>query len=114
PQAGDHPCSIPRDQLRHTKEELANLVNRIERHSKCMPGYCQVKRKSGNGEETHTACRFDFPMNVRDEPGIGFDSKGRVRFEPRRNDPLMNTHIPAAILAWRANLDFRPVLSKEA
>ncbi|KAF8196251.1 hypothetical protein K438DRAFT_1418932, partial [Mycena galopus ATCC 62051] len=36
------------------------------------------------------------------------------RFEPRRNDPLMNNYNPAMILAWRANIDIKPVLSKDA
>jgi hypothetical protein len=49
-----------------------------------------------------------------DAASIGHDSKHRVRFEPRRNDPLMNNYNPAMILAWRANIDIKPVLSKDA
>jgi hypothetical protein len=46
--------------------------------------------------------------------GIGHDSKTRVRFEPRRNDPLLNNYNAAMILAWRANIDIKPVMSKDA
>lgn len=49
-------------------------------------------------------------MPLREEPGIALDSKRRVRFEPRRNDRFLNTHNRAAFLAWRANVDFKPVL----
>ncbi|KAF8472178.1 hypothetical protein DFH94DRAFT_684627 [Russula ochroleuca] len=41
-------------------------------------------------------------------------SKGRVRFEPEHNDRLMNPYNVAMILGWRANIDLKPVLSKEA
>lgn len=45
PLIGGHPCSLSRDGLRNTKQELADLLNWTERHTKCMPGYCLVKRK---------------------------------------------------------------------
>ena len=79
-----------------------------------MPGYCLVKRKVPGCEEPQVLCRFDYPMPLRQEAQVGVDSKGRVRFEPRRNDRLMNPYNPAMILAWRANIDLKPVLSKDA
>lgn len=116
PFIGPHPAAKERDTCRNTKEELAEMVNRVERHTKCMPGYCQVKRKvtGANGPEMKTFCRFDYPMECRAEPGVGFDSKKRVRFEPRRNDRLMNAHSPVMILGWRANIDLKPVMSIDA
>ncbi|KAJ7139662.1 hypothetical protein C8R44DRAFT_556634, partial [Mycena epipterygia] len=59
-------------------------------------------------------CRFDYPMECQAEAGVGYDSKNRVRFEPARNDPLLNTYNPAMILAWRANIDVKPVMSTDA
>jgi hypothetical protein len=79
-----------------------------------MPGYCLVKRRVPGRDEPQVFCRFDYPMPLREEAGVGVDSKGRVRFEPRRNDRLMNPHNPAMILGWRANIDLKPVLSKDA
>lgn len=114
PLLGQHPCSIPYDELQGTKSELAELLNWVERHRKCMPGYCQVKRKVPGSSTPQLVCRFDYPMNCRETAGLGFDSKGRVRFEPRRNDPLLNTHNRAMIFAWRANVDIKPVLSESA
>ena len=32
----------------------------------------------------------------------------------RRNDELLNSYNPTFILGWRANIDFRPVINKEA
>ncbi|KAE9392369.1 hypothetical protein BT96DRAFT_944723 [Gymnopus androsaceus JB14] len=79
-----------------------------------MPGYCQVKRKVPSQTEPIMICRFDYPMDLRDTPAIGLDSKRRPRFEPCRNDPIMNTYNPALILAWQANINLKPILSKDA
>jgi hypothetical protein len=114
PLIGEHPCSLPRAGLQNTKQELADLLNWTERHTKCMPGYCLVKRRVPGHNDPQILCRFDYPMPLRQDAAVGEDSKGRVRFEPMRNDHLMNPYNVAMILGWRANIDVKPVLSKEA
>ena len=114
PLLGEHPCSLERNTIQNTKQELADLVNWTERHTKCMPGYCLVKRKVPGHNEPQVFCRFDYPMTLRQEAGLGVDSKGHTRFEPQRNDRLMNPYNPAMILGWRANIDLKPVLSKKS
>lgn len=111
---GAHPCSLRLEELQHTKQELGDLINWVERHIRCMPGYCQVYRKNPTSGKKEATCRFDYPIPCRERAGMGFDSKGRVRFEPRRNDPLLNSHNRAMIMAWRANIDIKPVLSEQA
>lgn len=114
PLLGEHPCSLKQDTLKNIKQELADLLNWTERHTKCMPGYCLIKRGVPGRDEPQVCCQFDYPMPLREEAGVGVDSKGQVRFEPRRNDRLMNPYNPAMILGWRANIDLKPVLSKDA
>ena len=114
PLMGQHPCRLPNNSLQDTKEELSELLNWVERHKICRPGYCQVKRNVPGHDEPQTFCRFDFPMTPSDEATVGLDSKRRPRFEPKRNDPLLNNFNVAMILAWRANIDVKPVLSKDA
>jgi ATP-dependent DNA helicase PIF1 len=114
PLIGDHPSSLERHTVLNTKEELADLLNWTERHTKCTPGYCLVKRTVPGVHDPQLLCRFDYPMSVRANPGVGLDSRNRVRFEPARNDPLLNSYNPAMIVGWRANLDIKPILSKEA
>jgi hypothetical protein len=114
PLVGAHPCNKDRAAMQHTREELADLLNWVERHTKCSPGYCQIKRKIPGQEEPQLCCRFDYPFQCRADAGVGFDSKRRVRFEPERNDPLLNPYNPAMILAWRANIDVKPVMSTDA
>ncbi|KAK6972288.1 hypothetical protein R3P38DRAFT_2485351, partial [Favolaschia claudopus] len=93
-----HPCNKDRADMRHTKGELSELLNWVERHTRCSPGYCQIKRRLPGQREPQLMCRFDYPMTCREEAGVGFDSKKRIRFEPRRNDPLLNTYSQAMIL----------------
>lgn len=114
PLIGVHPCNRERSTLQNNKAELAEILNWVERHTKCMPGYCQVKRSVPGQTEKQTFCRFDYPMPHRDESGVGLDSKHRPRFEPKRNDRLLNTHNVPMILGWRANIDIKPVMSTEA
>src|ERR1700761_5174213 len=92
PLVGRHPCSLDRDSAQNTKTELAELLNWVERHTKCLPGYCQVKRKVPGQQEPRLVCRFDYPMPLGATPVVGCDSKQRIRFEPRRNDPLLNNY----------------------
>ena len=114
PLLGEHPCNLSRDGLQNTKQELADLLNWTERHTKCMPGYCLVKRRVPGHNDPQVLCRFDYPMSLRQEADVRADSKGRLRFEPQRNDRLMNPYNVPMILGWRANIDLKPVLSKEA
>ncbi len=114
PRFGTHPCSRLYSDLAGTKAELAELLNWVQRHTECKPGYCEVKRKIPGTSTTQTACRFDYPFECADRAKMGLDSKGRVRFEPRRNDPVLNAHNRAMIFTWNANTDIKPVISKDA
>ncbi|KAJ7759978.1 hypothetical protein B0H16DRAFT_1273453, partial [Mycena metata] len=94
-----------------TKLELAEMLNRLQRHTKCTPSYCQRKKK----DTGDVFCRFGFPKENREEtkfakePGRDF-----AELHTRRNDPILNSFNPALILSWRANIDFRPVINREA
>lgn len=37
-----------------------------------------------------------------------------LQFHSRRNDEILNSFNTGFILGWRANIDFRPVINKEA
>ncbi|KAJ7048026.1 hypothetical protein C8F01DRAFT_969230, partial [Mycena amicta] len=88
-----------------TKLELAQLLNRFQRHTKCSPGYCLRKDKA-TGKEY---CRFHFPKPLRETAGLHTEpGQAHPELHPKRNDELLNAHHIAMILGWRANLDFRP------
>ncbi|KAJ7580689.1 hypothetical protein C8J56DRAFT_794972, partial [Mycena floridula] len=60
------------------------------------------------------SCRFDYPFECCTQAGIGQNSRKQVPFNAQRNDPLLKTYNPAVILAWHANIDLKPVMSKDA
>ncbi|KAL1749918.1 hypothetical protein FB107DRAFT_175007, partial [Schizophyllum commune] len=106
-----HPCSKDLSTMSRTKEELTTLLNWVQRHRKCQPGYCQVLRKIPGTDQREAVCRFDYPMKLRQDAAVAFDSKNRPRFEPTRNDDILNKYNIVVILSWLANIDFTPVLS---
>ncbi|XP_052129235.1 uncharacterized protein LOC113212961 [Frankliniella occidentalis] len=112
PNSAEHPCRkrtsdvAPEDRERH----LGEILNRVQRHTRCSEGYCLRRKRPGQPLE----CRFKFPFPLSDETQIVFDDKGEPQFVPRRNDPLLNGHIIPAILAWIGNMDGKPILSKQA
>jgi len=64
PLLGEHPCSLPRDNLQNTKQELVDLLNWTKWHTKCMAGYCLVKRKVPGHTEPQVFCQFDYPISL--------------------------------------------------
>src|ERR1700683_3438282 len=111
PPAGIHPSAQMFNTLQDTKKELAEMLNRLQCHTKCAPGYCERKKKD-TGE---IFCRFGYPKQCRDQSELSRDP-GREFSEPntRRNDYILNSYNSTFILGWRANIDFRPVINKDA
>ena len=114
PLMGLHLCHRPNDALQDTKEELAKLLNWVEQHKICRSGYCQVKHKVPGHDQPQLFCRFNFSMNPSEDPNVGLDSKQHPWFEPKQNDPLLNSFNVSMILAWQTNINVKPVLSKDA
>jgi len=111
PPARIHPYAQLFNTLQDTKKELAEMLNRLQHHTKCAPGYCEWKKK-GSGE---IFCRFGYPKTCRDHSELSKDpGRDFVELNTRRNDEILNSYNATFILGWRANIDFRPVISKDA
>ena len=111
PPAGIHPSAQMFNTLQDTKKELAEMLNRLQRHTKCAPGYCERKKKA-TGE---IFCRFGYPKPCRDHSELSKDpGRDFMELNTRRNDEILNSYNATFILGWRANIDFRPVINKEA
>lgn len=67
----------------------------------CMSRYCLVKRKIPGHQEPQAMCRFDQPMQLRQDAGIRLDNKRRCKSKLRRNDSLMNSFNTPMILGWQ-------------
>jgi ATP-dependent DNA helicase PIF1 len=110
PPAPVHPSSRQFTTLSDNQQELVELINRVQRHAKCS-SYC-LRRDKITKEEV---CRFRFPQDLRDLTElVQKEGESLPEFLTKRNDPLLNSYNPTWILGWRANMDFRPVLSPHA
>ncbi|KAK3926427.1 ATP-dependent DNA helicase [Frankliniella fusca] len=108
PPATVHPCRKFLSEIDDKERDLAELLNKVQRHTKCTEGYC-LRRKNGKLQ-----CRFKFPIDLLEESRIIIDEKMEVQYLTARNDPLLNKFNPYIVQSWRANIDISPVLSKRA
>jgi hypothetical protein len=91
PPAAIHPSARLFSTLEDTKLELAQMLNRLQRHTKCTAGYCE-RRKKNTGE---IFCRFGFPKECREETKFAKeDGREFPELHTRRNDPILNSFNP--------------------
>ena len=103
-----HPCKVPFDAVEDWDIDYESLINCVERHTVCSRHYCLGKKRGS----TEAECRFGFPKELTSETTVTVkrDDRGSrtsVTAEPRRNDPLLNTHNRSILQTWRANVDFQ-------
>ncbi|KAK3923346.1 ATP-dependent DNA helicase [Frankliniella fusca] len=100
-----HPCSKNVSDIQDSLEDLAELVNRVQRHT-CSKTYC-LKR----GKRIVNDCRFGFPKDLEESSQIIENDNGLdIVFE--RNDQLVNNYNPWVLQTWRSNIDFSPIISE--
>ena len=111
-----HPCTIrltDAPELSLT-EDYINLVNTVQRHTRCSPAYC-IKQKQNQQQPT---CRFGYPKECTDKTDITFEhlSNGDLRatLSTKRNDPRLNSHDHLMLQNWRANVDFQVIIDMTA
>lgn len=114
-----HPCKreindIGIDDL---AADYADLINCVQRHTKCSTAYCLRKK---NDEEQY--CRFNFPFEECDKTFIDFEEinskKYGIQYRPKiilkRNDTRVNRHQRLQLQTWRANCDIQPIVDFNA
>ena len=112
PKANVHPSARDPLDMEYTRRELAQLLNRVQRHGKCT-SYC-LRRPKGAPEDTDLVCRFRYPQECSENTTIKLDDRGHLKIFPKRNDSLLNLHNATQILGWQANVDFSPITSIHA
>lgn len=112
PKSPTHPCAKNPLTLNYTIRELAQMLNRVQRHTKCT-SYC-LRRPKGSPKDAPLVCRFKYPKEIQESSTVARDECGFVQFLTQRNDELLNLYNPLFILGWRANVDFTPITSPEA
>ena len=105
-----HPCRTSYQNIEDFEVDLAQVLLKVQMHSRCSPDYCYKMNKS----KTQRECRFKFPRQMQDKSSIEKNENGNLEFKPRRNDPRLNKFNKLIIQLWRANIDIAPVISKRA
>ncbi|KAK3932948.1 Nucleoprotein [Frankliniella fusca] len=62
--------------------DLAEILNRVQRHTICSKQYCIRQSK----KDKTMKCRFKFPQDYQEEAKLTFDEQQNVEFLPKRND----------------------------
>lgn len=105
-----HPSSIRFNEVIHPNQDMAQLLDKVQKHSHNR--FSCMRKKPGSNREF---CRFNFPHEMREAPELLQDpNNNRFTFFPRRNDPYLNKFNISIMRSWRANLDISPVTSKQA
>ena len=109
----NHPCTRNPLQVSDAEQDYADLVNTVERHTKCNAAYCLRKKKG----KSHSQCRFEYPRPLKSETTIEFQELPTKRIYAKvitkRNDPLINTHNKSLSQYWRANVDVQTIVDIE-
>jgi hypothetical protein len=99
----------PHDRSREeTTQELTQLLNFCQRHTRCGP---TCLRQEGTEDEY---CRFNFPFSLTRQTSVRVHPDDTICVTLARNDELMNCYgdneglIP---LSWRANCDCKLIVS---
>ncbi|KAK3923264.1 ATP-dependent DNA helicase [Frankliniella fusca] len=101
-----HPCRITYNAIANFEEDLAQLLHKVQRHTKCGPqSPCWKKGK----------CRFNFPKPLQQDASLQKEEgTDEWEFMPACNDSHLNKYNKFIIQLWRANMDIAPVISKKA
>ncbi|KAE8743709.1 hypothetical protein FOCC_FOCC009660 [Frankliniella occidentalis] len=108
--SGVHPCQIKLSSVKDHFEDLATLVNTVQRHTVCKTTYC-LRKKSPNSKEK---CRFSFPRPMTSKTKLVMDGTLVKDIIFKRNDPLLNKYNSWMLETWRANIDVTPDVNTDS
>ena len=109
-----HPCTIPIVEFSDSDRDYCDLVNTVQRHTRCSAAYCLRKK----GPLKEPKCRFDYPRVLQAECTLTFeklpDNIIRTILTTKRNDPCVNTHNRLMLHNWSANVDVQVIVDVNA
>ena len=98
--------------------DYANLVNTVQRHTRCSINYCLKHKQNESGVQ----CRFNFPFDLCNNTRLEFEkvntkdksTQYKAKIVTKRNDPRLNNHQPIQLKGWRANCDIQIIIDHHA
>lgn len=107
-----HPSAHSSQEITFHFKDLAQLLNRVQRHTKCT-AYC-LRRPKGSPPDTPLVCRFKFPKELGTDLRLVVNPNGNKQLITPRNDTHLNSYNPVTALGWRANSDISPCTDPRA
>ena len=108
-----HPSAQNPLDVSDIEQDYNDLVNTVERHTKCNAAYC-LRKKTGQNQ---LQCRFNYPRPIQLQTTIEFEEltnkRIRAKVATKRNDPLINSHNKSLLQYWRANVDVQTIVDIE-
>ncbi|XP_034239367.1 uncharacterized protein LOC117644210 [Thrips palmi] len=102
-----HPCAMRLSDVTNLQEDLSQLINRVQRHTKCSEKTCKTK----NGKKL-TKCKYNFPFELNETSRLIIEDGEITDMIFKRNDPLINKLNKWLIQSWRANIDISPIYNE--
>lgn len=87
-------------------QDYANLLNCIQRHTKCYPSSCLHKKV------LLLFPAMDFNRDFNPTSSLIIDYSGQKKYVPIRNDDRLNVHKSDMLYIWRVNINFQMILSQ--
>ncbi|CAG8693782.1 19014_t:CDS:1 [Cetraspora pellucida] len=103
-----HPCQKSSEELCDDIHDYVELINKLQRHTRCSSSYCLRVNKDGQQQ-----CRFGYPKDNIDHTLI-CDNNGHPELLTARNNPYINSHNQLQLQGWHANVDLKPILNIHA
>jgi hypothetical protein len=82
-----HPCQKKSNELNDDQQDYINLINKLQRHTRCSPAYCLRINREGK-----QICRFGYPKEIVERTFVRDDNNGQPELVTRRNDQYINSH----------------------
>ena len=116
-----HPAQVRSETLDTSEKkemDYIDLINSVQRHTRCSTSYCL--KKSKDLQELH--CRFHFPFSTCEKSHLKIEKvnskdkrlKMKTTLVTKRNDSRVNNHQRLMLQSWRANCDIQIVLDYHA
>ncbi|KAE8751243.1 hypothetical protein FOCC_FOCC002071 [Frankliniella occidentalis] len=83
-----HPCQLSLDEVDNLEDDLCQLINQVQRHTKCRRSHCLRQCTKTKKVE----CRYKFPKPLVDETSLEVKDGHVFEINFSRNDSLVNKY----------------------
>ncbi|PKB91697.1 hypothetical protein RhiirA5_447944 [Rhizophagus irregularis] len=90
-----YPCQKQKSEIRDDQQDYIDLINKLQRHTRCSPRYCLRIDKEGR-----QFCKFKYSKEIVEKTFVRDDGHGQPELVTARNDPYINPHSQLQLQGW--------------